>query len=287
MTEREINEYKLTIEKTSRAALGEGPLWDWRENLLYFVDIEGQSIRQYDPETKIEKVIPAPQRVGTLGLCRDGRMLAALEDGIYFVEDGKFTMAHEQCEIDGYRFNDGKVGPDGRFYAGTMDKEGNGAFYRLDADGNLTKLFGGVYTSNGLDWSHDGKTFYYIDTHYKRIDAFDFDVKAGKISGGVTVYDFVDQHPDGMSIDKNGNLNVAVWGSNKVMVVNPSTGELINTIITPAAQTSCTAFGGRDMSTMFITSACVGKLDDPKEILAGMLFSAKMPYKGVKANLFG
>ena len=278
---------ELKIEKTARAALGEGPLWDHRENLLYFVDIEGRTIRQYDPEKGTERVIPAPQRVGTLGLCRDGRLLAALEDGIYFTDGKTFEMAHEKCAIEGHRFNDGKVGPDGRFYAGTMSHDGNGAFYRLDTDGTLTKLFGGVYTSNGLDWSQDGKTFYYNDTHYKRIDAFDFDAETGKISGGVTVYDFKDVHPDGMSIDENGNLHVAVWGSNMVMVVNPSSGELINTIKTPAAQTSCTAFGGEDLSTMFITSASFGKLDDPKEMLAGMLFSVKMPYRGVKANLFG
>ena len=278
---------ELKIEKTARATLGEGPLWDWRENLLYFVDIEGQSIRRYDPETETELVIPSPQKVGTLGLCRDGRLLAALEDGIYFVEDGTFTMAHEKCEIEGFRFNDGKVGPDGRFYAGTMDKEGNGAFYKLDTDGTLTKLFGGVYTSNGLDWSADGKTFYYNDTHYMRTDAFDFDMETGKISGGTTVYSYEDGHPDGMSIDENGNLNVAIWGLNKVMTINPATSELIGTIKTPAVQTSCTTFGGRDLKTMFITSACVNKLNDPKEILAGMLFSVRMPYKGVKANLFG
>ena len=277
----------LKIEKTSRAALGEGPLWDYRENLLYFVDIEGRSIRQYDPETKVEKVIPTPQKVGTLGLCRDGRLLAAMEDGIYFTDGKSFALAHKKCEIEGGRFNDGKVGPDGRFYAGTMSSEGNGAFYRLDTDGTLTKLFGGVYTSNGLDWSADGNTFYYIDTQYKRIDAFDFDMEAGNITGGKTVYDLKDEHPDGMSRDENGSLHVAVWGANKVIVVNPLTGELINTIYTPAAQTSCTTFGGKDLSTMFITSACINRLDDPKEVLAGMLFSVKMPYKGVKANLFG
>lgn len=277
----------LKIEKTSRAALGEGPLWDYRENLLYFVDIEGKSIRQYNPLTQVEKAIPTPQKVGTLGLCRDGRLLAALEDGIYLFKDGEFTMAHEKTAIDGYRFNDGKVGPDGRFYVGTMSHDGSGAFYRLDADGALTKLFGGVYTSNGLAWSADSKTFYYIDTHYKRIDAFDFDIEQGKISGGVTVYDLKDEHPDGMSIDENGNLHVAVWGSNKVIIVNPLAGELIRTIKTPAAQTSCTAFGGEDLSTMFITSASFGRLDDPKEMLAGMVFSVKMPYKGLKANLFG
>jgi len=278
---------QLTIEKTSRAALGEGPLWDYRENLLYFVDIEGKSIRRYDPETKQEQVIPTPQLVGTLGLCRDGRLLAALEDGIYFTDGETFDLAHEKCEIKGFRFNDGKVGPDGRFYVGTMSKEGDGAFYRLDTDGSLTKLFGGVYTSNGLAWSLDAKTFYYIDTHYKRIDAFNFDKEKGTIQGGKTVYDFGDEHPDGMSIDSNGNLNVAVWGSYKVMVVNPTTGELLRTIKTPARQTSCTAFGGKDLKTMFITSACVGRLDDIKEVLAGMLFSVKMPNKGVKANLFG
>lgn len=280
-------EIQLTIEKTKKATLGEGPLWDYRENLLYFVDIEGQSIRQYDPVTKIEKVIPTPQLVGTLGLCKDGRLLAALEDGIYYTDGESFTLAHEKCEIEGTRFNDGKVGPDGRFYVGTMSREGNGAFYRLDVDGTLTKLFGGVFTSNGLDWSADAKTFYYNDSNFNRIDAFSFDIKTGELSDRKTVYDFGKEHPDGMSIDENGNLNTALWGNSKVKTINPITKEIICEIKTPALQTSCTTFGGKDLKTMFITSASVNRLDDPKEILAGMLFSIKMPYKGVKANIFG
>lgn len=278
---------QLKIEKTTRATLGEGPLWDYRENLLYFVDIEGQTIRQYNPETKEEKVIPTPQKVGTLGLCKDGRLLAALEDGIYYTDGKTFTLAHEKCEIEGFRFNDGKVGPDGRFYAGTMSREGKGAFYRLDTNGVLTKLFGGVFTSNGLDWSSDAKTFYYNDSNFNRIDSFDFDIKTGELSGRKLVYDFKKEHPDGMSIDENGNIHAALWGNRKVKTINPQTKEIICEINTPALQTSCTTFGGKDLKTMFITSASVNKLDDPKEILAGMLFSVRMPYKGVKANLFG
>ncbi len=278
---------ELNIEKTARTLLGEGPLWDWRENILYFVDIEGKSIRKYDPKSEKEWVIPTPQMVGTLGLCKDRRLLCALEDGIYFYDGNSFSMAHEKCEIEGFRFNDGKVGPDGRFYVGTMSREGKGAFYRLDTDGTLTKLFGGVYTSNGLDWSADAKTFYYNDSHFNRIDTFDFEIKTGSISGRKMVYDFKSEHPDGLSIDENGNLNVALWGNNKVKTINPHNKETVGEIKTPALQTSCTAFGGEDLQTMYITSACTGRLDDPNEILAGMLFSIKMPYKGVKANLFG
>ncbi len=280
--------FNLKMEKTKKAALGECPLWDFRENVLYFVDIEGQSIRKYNPETKEEKVIPTPQMVGSLGLCKDGRLLAAMEDGIYYLEEnGIFVLAHQKIVVEGSRFNDGKVGPDGRFYAGTLSREGKGAFYKLDTDGTLTKLFGEVYTSNGLDWSADTKTFYYIDTHYKRIDSFHFDKKDGNIQGGEAVYDFIDERPDGMCIDENGNLNVAVWGSSKVMTIDPAKRNVIQTIKIPASQTSCVAFGGKDLDTMYITSASTGKLDDPKEFLAGMLFSIKTPYKGVKSNLFG
>ena len=279
--------YELTIEKTSKALLGEGPLWDYRENLLYFVDIEGQNIRKYDPATKREWVIPTPQRVGTIGLCKDGRMLAALEDGIYFLDRNGFTRAHERCEIDGFRFNDGKVGPDGRFYAGTMSKEGKGAFYRLDTDGSLTKLFDGVYTSNGLDWSADAKTFYYTDTQYRRTDAFHFDIKRGEIRDRKTVYDYASEHPDGLSIDENDKLYVALWGSGKVKIIDPGKQAAAEEIKIPAGQVTCTTFGGKDMRTLFITTACIGRLDDPKEILAGQLYSVELPVRGVRANLFG
>ncbi len=279
--------FQLTIEKTSRAILGEGPLWDYRENKLYYVDIEGQSIRKYDPETKHEWAFPTPQKAGTLGLCKDGRLLAALEDGIYFFDQEEFVPAHAKCPIEGFRFNDGKVGPDGRFYAGTMSREGKGAFYRLDTDGTLTKLFDGVYTSNGLDWSSDMKTLYYNDTNCNRTDAFSFDAKSGCVSDRKPVFDYGDERPDGMCIDEKGQLYVALWGSNKVKIIDPQKQLLIGEIKTPALQTSCTVFGGNDLSTLFITSACIGQMDNPEEILAGMLFSVSMPVKGVKANLFG
>ncbi|NLM78827.1 MAG: SMP-30/gluconolactonase/LRE family protein [Ruminococcaceae bacterium] len=279
--------FQLTIEKTAKALLGEGPLWDDRENVLYFVDIEGQSIRKYDPVGGQEWVLPTPQRVGTIGLCKDGRMLAALEDGIYFLSQNEFILAHDPCPIEGFRFNDGKVGPDGRFYAGTMSQTGEGAFYRLDPDRTLTRLFGGVSTSNGLDWSSDAKTLYYNDTHDQRTDAFDFDVKRGTVSNRRTVYDYSDERPDGMCIDEHGNLYVALWGSNKVSIIDPNTHKAVGEIKTPALQTSCTTFGGSDLGTLYITSACVGRLGDAKDILAGSLFSVKMSVKGVKANLFG
>ncbi|MCK5130431.1 MAG: SMP-30/gluconolactonase/LRE family protein [Clostridiales bacterium] len=277
----------LKIEKTSKTILGECPLWDYRTETLYYVDIKGQSIRKYNPETKEEHVIPTPQPVGAIALCNDGRMLVAMEDGIYYLEDKKFYMAHDECEIDGDRFNDGKVGPDGRFYVGTMGTDGSGAFYRLDGNGQLDRLFGNVTTSNGMDWSHDGKTFYYIDTALSRVDAFNFDIESGRISGGETVYDFKTERPDGMCIDEDGYLNIALWSGGKVVIIDPVRGKKVDKIIIPATHATCPAYGGKTMDTMYITSASLGMTNEPTEILAGMLFSVVMPRKGRKTYLFG
>lgn len=276
---------EILAEKTS--ILAEGPLWDSEQKTLYYVDIRGKAIRSINYVSGKTHDISLPQQVGTIALDRDGGLVAALEDGIYFVdEDGSIHMAHEETPIKGTRFNDGKAGPDGSLYAGTMDKDGGAAFYRLDPDGTLSELFDGVETSNGLDWSLDEKTLYYIDTPKASIDAMDFNQGSGTLSKRRIVMPVGPDlgHPDGMTLDSQGMLWVALWGGYKAIRVDPSTGSILETIPVPVEQVSCCTFAGDDMNDLIITTARVGEKAEP---LAGSVFRIRVDVPGRLPYRFG
>ncbi len=276
-------DFKLNIENCKKAQLGEGPLWDDENNILYYVDIEGKNIRKYCPETKLEQVLPLPQRVGSVFLSKDSRLLAALEDGIYYVDN--MEPAHKKIDIKGDRFNDGKVGPDGCIYTGTMSSVKDGALYKITPQGEIIQLLSGISVSNGIDWSIDEKTMYYIDTPTQKIEAFDFD---GTISNRRTIckVDEKEGRPDGMCIDMDGILHVALWTGRAFLSIDSKTGRRINKTLIPASQTTCMTFGSKDMKTLFITSA---NMDDSikSESLAGQLLSKRCSTPGRKCYRFG
>jgi len=276
------------IESFTKTCLGECPIWDYRDNTLYYIDIEGKYIKKCNVSKQTEQVLCLPQKVGAIALCNnDTHILAALEDGIYYVNETDCTLAHEKTAIKGYRFNDGKVGPNGCFYVGTMSEERKGAFYKLDTDGDFVELFDGVGISNGLDWSDDNTTMYYVDTVNKQIDAFDFDMKSGNIGNRRCIFRLNEnENPDGMCIDSKGYLNVALWGAGKVIIINPLNKERIGEIRLPASQITCPTFGGENLDTLFITSALIDLWSNPEEQCAGKLFSVRMPFKGKRVNFF-
>ena len=142
--------------------VGEGPLWDDRRERLYFLDIRGKRVYRMALGDAAPEEIPLPQQIGCMALKENGDLLLALEDGVYARDDktGALSLAHAPCPVKGRRFNDGKIGPDGRFYLGTTDEGGNGAFYCLH-QGRLRELFGGARCANGIDWTADEKTVLY------------------------------------------------------------------------------------------------------------------------------
>ena len=193
--------------------------------------------------------------------------------GKTFLQDGIATLdlassrleyiARPEANLPGNRFNDGKCGPDGRFLAGTMDnaeQQASGAFYSLDPDGRLKTLLTGVGISNGLAWSPDHLTLYYIDTPTSQVKAFDYDLQSGAIANPRTVV-YVPPSlgwPDGMTTDADGNLWVALWGGAAITVWNPENGELRQKIDFPAKNVSSCAFGGAGLNELYITTARKG-----------------------------
>lgn len=276
--------YKIEILTDARCIVGEGPIWDEKRNSLLMVDIQGKRMRtiHFDTGHIEDKILP--QQTGFLLLEENGGILGGAEDGVYRIgDDGGFTRVSKPLSMKGQRFNDGKVGPDGRAYLGTFSRDYSAAFYRMESDGTLIELFDGVGNSNGLDWSSDGKFFYYTDTPTKRTDVFDFNSKKGTLSNRHTVLQYSCGNPDGMTIDADGNLWSAVWGGSCIICIEPQKGKIIRKLEFPVSQVACCAFAGNDMNKLVVTTAAHGVMlkDEP---LAGATFIVDVDAKGIKPN---
>ncbi|HVK24451.1 MAG TPA: SMP-30/gluconolactonase/LRE family protein [Actinokineospora sp.] len=295
----------MEVVSEVRCGLGEGPVWDDQTGLLYWLDIVGERLHRSDG-TVVELGVQA----GALALTASGRMLLAVPDGFAWLADlstappqaaqnrqtpavasktgvpcggtpAKPVVSAVTMPNPG-RFNDGKCDPEGRFWAGTITEPGQAALYRLDADLTVSTALTEVTISNGLGWSPDGGTFYYIDTPTNRIDAFDY--AAGEIGGRRTLVEITQGSPDGMTVDADGCLWVALWGGAAVHRYTPG-GALDRTIEMPVAKPSSVTFGGSGLDTLFITSA--GGVRDPDNPLAGALFAVDPGVSGLPAHRFG
>jgi sugar lactone lactonase YvrE len=265
----------------ANSLLGEGPVWDWRSNTLRYVDITGKKLHSIDWNTGALTTRELPQMAGCIGLTKGRELVLAMTDGIYIYDRGQLTPAHPPQDIPGERFNDGKPGPDGRFYAGTIGIGGQGKLFVLDKHGELRTLLTGVSISNGLDWSPDGRYFYYCDTVTRRIDRYDFDGERGAISNPRTVVTIPEGMggPDGLTVDAEGMIWVALWGAGCVVRVDPSTSEFLACYALPARKTSCPVFAGENLSTLVVTSA--GEDENLTELpLSGCTFSFETDIKG-------
>jgi sugar lactone lactonase YvrE len=279
----------------ARTMLGEGPIWDDREQCVWWVDILGESLHRTDPVTGQDDVIPVGQMVGALGLRDRGGLVAASRDGFVGIDaaSGRIErLADVEADRPSSRMNDGKVDPRGRFWAGTTDidhRAGLGTLYRLDADLTVSPMLPEVTISNGLDWTADGATMYFIDTPTRRVDRFSFDPSTGSIADRTMAVSIRPRagDPDGMTLDAEDHLWVALWDGWAVERYAPD-GSLELRVEVPAAQaTSCT-FGGSDLDLLFITTAqkdfpAGGKPDQPH---AGGLFVCRPGVRGRPAHRF-
>ena len=268
---------------------GEGPVW-W-QGALYFVDIEGHCVHRFDPADGSELSWNVGQRVGTVVPRESGGLVIAGDHGIYLLdtENGGLThLADPEQDLPNNRFNDGKCSPDGRFFAGTISlvkKTGDAKLYRLDPDLTLHEAFGPVTNSNGIVWSADGKTVFYIDTPRKEVLAFDYETD-GHLRNlrSVVSTEHLDSSPDGMTIDAEGNLWIAFCHGACVVCFNPENGEEIRRIELPCLETTACAFGGPDLADLYVTT---GVHKSVVEENAGRLFVIRgLGVKGVAANAF-
>ncbi len=268
---------------------GEGPIWHG-DRLLY-VDIETHKIIALTPSSGEEKVWDVGQRVGTVVPRASGGLVWAGDDGFYFLneETGVSTpIADPEPGMPDNRFNDGKCDPAGRFWAGTicLAKRPEGSLYCLHTDLRVEKKFGPVTNSNGIIWSGDASTMFYIDTPSKKVRAFDFDKDTSAISNERVVWDTSadPSSPDGMTIDSEDRLWIAFCHGAKVVCYDPRSQTVEAQINFPCVETTACAFGGPELKDLYITT---GKKPGFVEPLAGRLFVCHTGAQGVPSHAFG
>lgn len=274
----------------AKTTLGEGPAWDEKTQTLYWVDILESRIY-----AGTELLAELDEPIGCLAPCKNGHLILGKRASFVDFDPGasQQTLLAALSEPAATRVNDGKCDPAGRFLAGTMasnEKDPIGGFYSFDGN-SVRKFFGGVTISNGLAWSLDYKTFYYIDTPTREIKAFDYDLSAGEIANPRVAIRVPESMgwPDGMTSDTKGNLWVALWGGAQVACWDPQSGRLLEQIPVPALHTSACVFGGKDRNELYITTARENMTDaDLKKYpLSGGLFKALTKVEGMPTFEFG
>ena len=286
---------ELVVEK--RALVGEGSLWDPNSKIVYWVDILSHELYLYDPATGQNRTIPTCQAIGTVVSRKSGGVAVALHNGFASLDldTEKITpIADPERQIPANRFNDGKCDPAGRFWAGTMEFNGapdQGALYCLDVDHSVSKKVEPVSISNGIVWAADSSTMYYIDTVPNTVRAYDYDIDTGNVSNERVAIEHQggEGHFDGMSIDEEGMVWIALFDGWGVQRYNPANGELLRHIRLPVQQTTSCAFGGENLDELYITSAAIG-LDDSTlrdQPMAGALIKIDPGVRGVPAFSYG
>ncbi|CAN5116091.1 SMP-30/gluconolactonase/LRE family protein [soil metagenome] len=272
------------------ADLGEGPLWDARRARLLWLDITRHQIHEFDPATGQDRTRDVGQPVGAVGLRRQGGLIGALRDGFARIDEtgGCTFVASVESENAETRMNDGKVDPSGRFWAGTMaldSSPGAGSLYRLAASGRAERVLTRLTISNGMDWSADRRLMYFIDSVRRTVDVFDYDDPSGAISGRRPLCEVTEGLPDGMTLDAEGQLWVAVWGGGCVLRYSAA-GALTGRMTIPVSQVTSCAFGGTDLRDLYVTTASRGLTPDQRarEPHAGALFVCRPGPSGVRPH---
>lgn len=283
-----VTRYQAETALPARAELGEGPTWDSQTRSLIWVDIVAGKVHRFRPDLGTDVAAETGTSVGSVGLRAGGGLILSLADGLGLasadqvrdalpedarppVPGGRHAGTAIACErvpglaVEGgkVRFNEGKADPEGRFLAGTMhweEREPLGSLYQLSPDGRADTLLDGITVANGLDFTDDRRTMYYIDSAVGGVDAFDRDPETGRLSGRRRVADVPapDGSPDGMTLDADGCLWVAVWGGGQVRRFAPD-GRLIGVVEVPARRVTSAAFGGENLDELFITTARIGQ----------------------------
>ena len=279
-----------------RAELGEGPLWDDQRKRLLFVDIMRGHVHEFDPATGADRVVEFPWPVGAVALHNNGDWVLATLNGFHIANPATGEtrlVASVEADRPDNRMNDGYVDARGRFWAGTMNMRkvpNEGTLYRLGPDGSVSPALTGVSISNGIDWSLDNRTAYYVDTPTGRIDTFEFDLGSGALFHRRPFVTIPPEQgsPDGLIVDAEGFVWLCLWKGGAVRRYAPD-GQLDTVISIPATQVTKCAFGGPNLDELFITTAWAGLTESERaeQPLAGGLFRFRPGVRGKRVNRFG
>jgi sugar lactone lactonase YvrE len=288
---------RVSLFRSVPAALGEGAVWHPTRQSLFWVDILERKIFETSLTDATTRTRDVGQLIGAVAPTRAGGLLAALRDGIHRVDlaTGATSLFSQPAEHDAtsIRFNDAKCDPRGRLFAGTMaidESPQQGALYRFEPDGTCRRMREQVSVSNGLAWSPDHRTLYYIDSPTRAVQAFDYDPATGDLSRHRIALDLSTTagFPDGCTIDVEGNLWIAFWQGACVMRWDPVRARLLDTLRLPVGKVTTCTFGGPALDTLFITTAAcdLTEAELRAQPEAGFVFAAQVGTRGFPTDTF-
>jgi len=282
----------------ARAQLGECPLWSVGEGRLYWEDIDGRAVHRFDPSTGLDESRELPGRPGSMALTPTlGRLMVAMEGRLGFLDfdDGTWVDWIElEAEDRRNRMNDGRTDPAGRFWVGTMfdpagEERASGSLYRVEPGGTSVVMRTDIGVPNGLAFSPDGRTMYWADTHRDTVWAYDYDIETGSPTNERVFLDFASLpgRPDGACVDAEGGYWIACVYGSAVLRVTPD-GAVDRQIVVPTLKPTMPAFGGPDLSTLFVTSIGGGGSHkrDPHDPEAGGLYAVELDVRGLPDPVF-
>jgi len=279
-----------------RVQLGEGPVWDARTETLYWVDIVGGTVLSQTRTAAKPDRVQLGVQVGCLGLTTDPDVLVAgMRSGWHLLAPrtgARHFIADPEADRESCRFNDGGVDPGGRFWTGSLeDREAtpDGRLYTLHGDGRYTVADEGFFCSNGIDWSPDGRSMYFVDSRQDVIFRYAFDVGSGRVTGRSVFVDTtaLSGIPDGLRVDAAGDVWCAFWDGAHLTRFSPD-GTVVERVPVPVIRPTSIAFGGPDLRTMYITSAAHGLTDEQRQRwpLSGTVLHRQVQTPGSPAHHF-
>lgn len=278
------------------ALLGECPVWDERQNHLYWVDILSGNLFRYEPRQGKNFAYDIGEHIGSFALREKEGAVLALKSGFAYFDfqsNRVEQIMNPESHLSNHRFNDGKCDPAGRFWAGTLSydvAEGAGSLYMLNPGNQIETKLKDLTIPNGMAWDTGRNAFYFIDSPDRKIYRFEFNHSSGEIANRSVLFEFPSSGslPDGMTIDSDGHLWVALYNGYKVVRINPDSAEIVFEVNLPVPKvTSCT-FGGRNLNELYITTAREHMTENEiaNAPLSGALFKAVLPFRGIKTHRF-
>jgi sugar lactone lactonase YvrE len=283
----------------ARADVGEGPVWDDRCGRLLWVDITPGLLHTLDPRSGSTTAHPAGQALGSVAMRARGGLVLALRDGLHALHaaDAIAGPIEPLLPIDADRpllsLNDSACDSAGRLWVGSVsdgEEPGSGRLYRVDPDLRVTPVLDGTTLANGIGWSPDERTMYFVDSTALTVFAFDYDLSTGTPTGRRVLARTAEPLglPDGLAVDEEGFVWVAYWGGWCVRRYAPD-GSLNRVVELPVAQVSSCGFGGDDLGDLYVTTAAfeLGPGELARQPAAGGLFRLRPGNKGLPAHRFG
>ena len=289
------NAYGLECVLPWGSQLGEAPAWHPAQGLLYWVDILQPAVHRFDPATNRNDTCRLSKLVSAVLPAEGDGLFVATQDGIEeldFASGSLSPFVNPEGELAGNRLNDAKVGPGGAIWVGSMRMDASrpsGGLYRITGQGGVARMVSGIAVSNGLDWSPDHATFYFVDTVPGRVYAYDCVPGEGVLRNRrvFTAVSNRDGRPGGLTVDRSGGVWCAIWDGWRVNRYLRD-GTLDRVIELPVPRPTSVAFGGPDLSTLYITSARtrLPATTLSEAPLSGGLFACRPAETGLAPRLF-